>query len=76
MAMGEHLTCDMQLLLSDLRLQVDATPLLSMVHAAQTGHVDDTLFVHVHVTGCKREGRGEDGVHELRWLPFPQCWGV
>lgn len=47
------LTCDVELLVGDLGFQVDAPPLLRVVHAAEAGDVDHTLLVHVHVTGCE-----------------------
>lgn len=50
---GRCLTCDVQLLIRDLGLQVDTAPLLRVVHPTEAGHVDHTLLVHVHVTGCE-----------------------
>lgn len=54
---GAGLTCDVELLVRDLRLQVDAAPLLSVVHPAEAGHVDHTLLVHIHVAGCESRKR-------------------
>lgn len=54
---GAGLTCDVELLIGDLRLQVDPAPLLRVVHPAEAGHVDHTLLVHVHVAGCERRER-------------------
>ena len=46
------LTCDVELFISDLSLQVDPAPLLGVVHPTEAGDVYDTLLVHIHVAGC------------------------
>ena len=47
------LTSDVELLISDLSLQVDPAPLLRVVHPAEAGDIYYTLLVHVHITGCE-----------------------
>lgn len=42
----------MELLVGDLGLQVDAAPLLGVVHPTEAGDVDHTLLVHIHIAGC------------------------
>lgn len=57
------LTCDVELFLGDLGLQVDPAPLLRVVHPAEAGDVYHALLVHVHITGCEsREQRVRLGV--------------
>lgn len=53
----------MELFVGDLRLQVDAPPLLCVVHPTEAGDVDDALFVHIHVTGCEIQKAENEAGH-------------
>lgn len=67
------LTGDVELLVGDLRLQVDAAPLLRVVHPAEAGHVDHALFVHVHVAGCEPGKRRVRLCRRARASPVLWC---
>lgn len=69
------LTCDVELFVGDLGLQVDPPPLLCVVHPAEAGDVYYALLVHVHVAGCGIERAKSEAGHTDTNHCFPQCLG-
>lgn len=43
----------MELLISDLGLQINPPPLFCMIHSTEARDVDHALLVNIHVAGCE-----------------------
>lgn len=50
-------TCDLQLIPSDLTLEVNTSPPFGVIGSTQAGHVHDTLLMDIHIAGWRDRER-------------------